>query len=141
MTQEENVFVPVGNFEDRQGPAGQLRLHPADQFLVCLLRHGDVKGRLTEFDQENVAETDKDARHILQVHVRHIHNLADLEAAGRQIEPDCYKEQHRFIGHRLYQFAFRSFLTVGRSRRVPRDNQADAGHGERERPPGGCPRR
>jgi len=62
QAQQEHVFVPVRDFDQGSVRPEKLGGDAAHQFLVGVVRAGQVKRRFAELDFERVEETEENSR-------------------------------------------------------------------------------
>ena len=130
--QQEDVFVPVRNLDHRQCAAGELGGDAAHQFLVGMVRAGQIERRFAELDFERVEEAEKNPRQRQHEQRGMAGNFIHGKTFGDHVHPDGRQQYHRFIGHHLDQLAFRADEAVRRTGLVGAEHEENGRERQRE---------
>ena len=134
--QQHHVLIPVGDFDHGQPAAGELGGDALDQFLVRMVRAGEIERRFPKLDFQRVEEAQEHPRQGQGQHLvlaaAPIGDIAHIEAARHHVHAHRRQHHHRLVGHHLQQLALRPNEAVGRAGFVSAQHEEDRSQRQRE---------
>ena len=122
----------MGDLDQRQRAAGELGGDAAHQFLVRMVRTGEIERRFAELDFKRVEEAEEHPGQHQHQQGGVAGNVIHRKTLGGHIHADRGQQNHRFVGHDLDQLALRPDEAVGRTRLVGSEHEEDRRQGQRE---------
>src|SRR5208337_4512441 len=106
--------------------------YPANDFLMSVVRHGEVKGGLSQLDGEDIEKAGEHPRKIKEERGMVLRNFRNLKASGHLVHADSDENNHGFISHHLDQFALSANVAVRRAHTKCTQNKKCSCQGQAE---------